>query len=193
MPNLAQLIPYACKRRLSVKRHNSFRLVVTSGLSGLVCCGHFQPVWSGLCRHRHSAQQIGQRDAPPVGGFEVLVFIRVRRLRLAFVGGAPLTVTLGNHGEKPSTEQMRSGVVMEGLVRVFCQCGDDRCFLEADAAWLARSGALASGSAPNDPARERALFLQLDTLRLQEKGAWLENLKVLGTFQVRCRHLTEEV
>jgi len=42
------------------------------------------------------AQQVGQRDAPPVGGFEVLVFIKVRRLRFAFVGGAPLTVTLGS-------------------------------------------------------------------------------------------------
>ena len=33
--------------------------------------------------------------APPGGGFEVLVFIKVRRLRFAFVSGAPLTVTLG--------------------------------------------------------------------------------------------------
>jgi len=36
------------------------------------------------------AQQVGQRDAPPVGGFGVWFFIKVRRLRLAFVGGAPL-------------------------------------------------------------------------------------------------------
>ena len=57
--------------------------VVLSGLAGLPieCC--------------LSAQQVGQRDAPPVGGFGVLVFIKVRRLRLAFVSGAPLTVTLG--------------------------------------------------------------------------------------------------
>jgi hypothetical protein len=82
---------------------------------------------------------------------------------------------------------------MEGLVRVFCECGDGRCFLEEDAAWLARNGTLASGQAPNDPARERALFLQLDIQRLQEKGAWLGNLKIQGTFQARCRHLTEEV
>ncbi len=44
----------------------------------------------------YHAQQVSQRDAPPVGGFEVLFFIKVRRLRFAFVGGAPLTVTLGN-------------------------------------------------------------------------------------------------
>jgi len=42
----------------------------------------------------YQAQQVSQRDAPPVGGFEVLVFIKVRRLRFAFVSGAPLTVTL---------------------------------------------------------------------------------------------------
>jgi hypothetical protein len=41
------------------------------------------------------AQQVSQRDAPPVGGFEVWFFIRVQRLRFAFVSGAPLTVTLG--------------------------------------------------------------------------------------------------
>ncbi|TSA40444.1 MAG: hypothetical protein D4R63_06120 [Methylococcaceae bacterium] len=45
----------------------------------------------GYCQ----AQQVGQRDAPPVGGFEVLVFIRVRRLRFSSVSVAPLTVTLG--------------------------------------------------------------------------------------------------
>jgi len=43
----------------------------------------------------NDAQQAGQRDAPPVGGFEGLVFIKVRGLRFAFVSGAPLTVTLG--------------------------------------------------------------------------------------------------
>jgi len=42
------------------------------------------------------AQQVSQRDASPVGGFEVLVFIKVRQLRFAFVSGAPLTVTLGS-------------------------------------------------------------------------------------------------
>jgi len=40
------------------------------------------------------AQQVSQRDAPPVGGFGVRFFIKVRRLRFAFVSGAPLTVTL---------------------------------------------------------------------------------------------------
>ncbi len=40
------------------------------------------------------AQQVGQRDAPPVGGFGVLVFIKVRWLRLVFVIGAPLNLTL---------------------------------------------------------------------------------------------------
>jgi len=40
------------------------------------------------------AQQVGQRDVPLVGGFGVWFFIRVRRLRLASVSGAPLTVTL---------------------------------------------------------------------------------------------------
>jgi hypothetical protein len=34
-------------------------------------------------------------DASPVGGFEVLFFINVLRLRFAFASGAPLTVTLG--------------------------------------------------------------------------------------------------
>jgi len=38
-----------------------------------------------------------KRDAPPVGGFEVLFFIKVRRLRLTSVSGAPLTVTLNRH------------------------------------------------------------------------------------------------
>ena len=33
-------------------------------------------------------------SAPPVGGFEVRFFIRVRRLRFTFVSGTPLTVTL---------------------------------------------------------------------------------------------------
>ena len=41
------------------------------------------------------AQQVSQRDAPPVGGFEGLVFFKVRRLRLSSQSGAPLTVTLG--------------------------------------------------------------------------------------------------
>ena len=41
------------------------------------------------------AQQAGQRDVPPGGGFRALVFIKVWWLRLAFVGGTPLTVTLG--------------------------------------------------------------------------------------------------
>ena len=47
-----------------------------------------------------SAQQVSQRDAPPVGGFEVLVFIKVRWLHFTFVSGAPLTVTLGVRGEE---------------------------------------------------------------------------------------------
>jgi len=49
-------------------------------------------VWSLLC---YQAQQVSQRDAPPVGGFGVLFFIKVWRLRFASVSGAPLTVTLG--------------------------------------------------------------------------------------------------
>jgi hypothetical protein len=42
-------------------------------------------------------------DAPPVGGFGVRFFIKVRWLRLAFFSGAPLTVTLGFtcNGSKP--------------------------------------------------------------------------------------------
>jgi hypothetical protein len=36
------------------------------------------------------AQQVGQRDAPTVGGFEVGFFIKVRRLRLSSQNGAPL-------------------------------------------------------------------------------------------------------
>jgi len=35
-------------------------------------------------------------DAPPCGGFESLVFIKVRRLRLRLVSGTPLTITLGS-------------------------------------------------------------------------------------------------
>jgi len=42
----------------------------------------------------YKAQQVGQRDAPPFGGFEIQFFIKVRRLRLAFSSGVPLTVTL---------------------------------------------------------------------------------------------------
>ncbi len=34
----------------------------------------------------------------PVGGFEVLVFIKVRPLRLNSLSGTPLTVTLGYTG-----------------------------------------------------------------------------------------------
>jgi len=51
----------------------------------------------GLGSRHLLAQQVSQRDAPPVGGFRVLVFIKVWRLRFAFVGGTPLTVTLGFH------------------------------------------------------------------------------------------------
>ena len=40
----------------------------------------------------HLAQQVGQRDAPPGGGFEDLFLNQVRRLRFASVGGAPLAV-----------------------------------------------------------------------------------------------------
>ena len=46
------------------------------------------------------AQQVSQRDAPPVGGFETQFLIKVRWLRFAFVGGAPLTVTLGVLGKR---------------------------------------------------------------------------------------------
>ena len=49
----------------------------------------------GLGSRHLLAQQVSQRDAPPGGGFEGLVFFKVRRLRFAFVGGTPLTVTLG--------------------------------------------------------------------------------------------------
>jgi len=52
------------------------------------------------------AQQVSQRDAPPGGGFEVLVFIKVRWLRFAFVGGTPLTVTLGLHQFPPGIQHM---------------------------------------------------------------------------------------
>ncbi len=45
------------------------------------------------------AQQVSQRDAPPVGGFEVQFLIKVRWLRLASASGAPLTVTLGTMKE----------------------------------------------------------------------------------------------
>lgn len=38
------------------------------------------------------AQQVGQKDVPPLGGFEGWFFIKVRRLRLASVSGAPHTV-----------------------------------------------------------------------------------------------------
>jgi hypothetical protein len=51
------------------------------------------------------AQQASQRDAPPVGGFGVRFFIKVRRLHLAFVSGAPLTVTLGHYGEEVVSRQ----------------------------------------------------------------------------------------
>ena len=46
------------------------------------------------------AQQVSQRDAPPVGGFETQFLIKVRWLRFAFVGGAPLTVTLGSFNQQ---------------------------------------------------------------------------------------------
>jgi hypothetical protein len=51
-------------------------------------------LWSGFSCY-YQAQQVSQSDAPPVGGFGALFFIKVRRLRLAFVSGVPLTVTLG--------------------------------------------------------------------------------------------------
>ena len=47
-----------------------------------VKCGKAKQVFS-LCGQRacSQAQQVSQRDAPPVGGFEVWFFIEVRRLR----------------------------------------------------------------------------------------------------------------
>jgi hypothetical protein len=43
------------------------------------------------------AYKVSQRDAQPIGGFEVLLFIKVRRIRLSFVSGTPLTITLENN------------------------------------------------------------------------------------------------
>jgi len=54
-----------------------------------------QGIGASWVRVHGLAQQVGQRDAPPGGGFEVLVFIRVERLCLSSVSGAPLTNTLG--------------------------------------------------------------------------------------------------
>jgi len=71
----------------------------------------------------YQAQQVGQRDAPPVGGFEVLVFIKVRWLRFAFVSGAPLTSTLGVHKEEnkliidcPNCESKVDGILKGEVV-----------------------------------------------------------------------------
>lgn len=78
-----------------------------------------------------------------------------------------------------------AGLIVKKQTQIFCQCEEGRCFLEEDAAWMARNGALASDQ--NDPFKERELFLQLDVERLRNKEAWMERLQVQGTFQVRCR------
>jgi len=79
---------------------------------------------------------------------------------------------------------------VEERTQVCCQCGEDRCFLEEDAAWLARNSALASRQ--NDSFKERGVFLRLDSERLRDKEAWMERLQVQGTCQVRCRRLAEK-
>ncbi len=79
---------------------------------------------------------------------------------------------------------------MEKLTQVFCQCGEGQCFLEEDAAWLARNSVLAGTG--NTPFKEKGLFLELDTGRLRAKEAWMDSLQVQGCFQVRCRRLDEE-
>ena len=79
---------------------------------------------------------------------------------------------------------------MEKLTQFFCQCGEGRCFLEEDAAWLARNSALASSQ--NNIFKEKGLFQQLDIDRLRDKEAWMERLQVQGTCQVRCRRLAEK-
>lgn len=75
--------------------------------------------------------------------------------------------------------------MVEERTQVCCQCGEGRCFLEEDAAWMARNSALASRL--NDPFKVRGTFLRLDSERLRDKEAWMEHLQVQGTCQVRCR------
>lgn len=83
--------------------------------------------------------------------------------------------------------------MVEELVRVICQCGDAPCFWEEDLASLAKNSKLASCLGQNDIAKERGLFLQLETERLQKKSEWMDSLQVQGSFQVRCSRLVEGV
>jgi len=83
-------VHYRKKRSTPLKNTQPFQVNWSFLFGGCLASAYF------------SAQQVGQRDAPPVGGFEVRFFIKVWWLRLASASGAPLTVTLGfqNHHEE---------------------------------------------------------------------------------------------
>ena len=65
------------------------------------------------------AQQVSQRDAPPVGGFGIRFFIKVRRLCFAFVSGAPLTVTLGFWGNQLNFGWRLSALIVWSFLGLF--------------------------------------------------------------------------
>jgi len=80
--------------------------------------------------------------------------------------------------------------MVEERTQVCCQCGEDECFLEEDAAWIARNSELMSGQ--SSLSKKMDLYRQLDTERLRDKEAWMDHLRIQGTSQVRCCRLVEE-
>lgn len=79
---------------------------------------------------------------------------------------------------------------MEYQTKIPCQCPEDCCFLEEDAAWADRNYAESAGE--NAFRRDVALLGNLEAERLRQKSEWMERLRVQGTCQVCCRRQAEK-